>query len=72
MYNLHCIIWDLSLWCTDALVVAMGLVVEVFGSRYSMGYGILVPRPGIEPMSPAITRQILNHWPTMEIPTSLL
>ena len=72
MHNLHCIIWDLSLWCTDALVVATGLVVEVFGSRCSMGYGILVPRPGIEPTSPAITRQILNRWPTMEIPTSLL
>ena len=30
--------------------------------------GILVPQPGIEPMSPAFARQIPNHWTIREIP----
>ena len=32
--------------------------------------GILGPRPGIEPVSPALAAQILNHWTTMEVPAS--
>ena len=27
-----------------------------------MAYGILVPRPGIEPMPPALEEWSLNHW----------
>ena len=29
---------------------------------------ILVPRPGIEPVSPAVEAQSLNHWTTREVP----
>ena len=29
---------------------------------------ILVPRPGIEPMLPAVEAQILNHWTAREVP----
>ena len=30
--------------------------------------GILVPRPGIEPVPPALGAQSLNHWTTREVP----
>ena len=30
--------------------------------------GILAPRPGIEPMPPALGAQSLNHWTTREVP----
>ena len=68
MHDLHCVTWDLSLWCTDSLVVVAALVVEVwvvwvFGSRCSMGYGILVPRPGIKPASPASQGSFLITGP---------
>ena len=33
-------------------------------------WGIQVPRPVIEPTSPCIARQILNHWTTQEVPHS--
>ena len=31
--------------------------------------GILTPRPGIEPISPAVEAQSPNHWTTRELPT---
>ena len=30
--------------------------------------GILVPRPGIEPVSLALEARSLNHWTTREVP----
>ena len=33
-----------------------------------MACRILVPRPGIEPMPPALEVWILNHWITREVP----
>ena len=33
---------------------------------------ILVPPPGIEPTTPAVEAQSLNHWPTRGVPGSLL
>ena len=33
--------------------------------------GILVPQPGIEPASPALEAQSLDHWTTREVPQSL-
>ena len=32
-----------------------------------MACGILVPRPGIEPVSPAVEAQTLNHWDAAEV-----
>ena len=29
--------------------------------------GILVPRPGVEPMLPALVEWSLNHWPAREV-----
>ena len=31
-------------------------------------YGILVPRPGIEPMFPTVIAWSLNHWSTRKVP----
>ena len=33
-----------------------------------MACGILVPRLGIEPMSPAVEARSPNHWTTREVP----
>ena len=33
-----------------------------------MTYGILVPRPGIEPVPPAVEAQSPNHWTAREFP----
>ena len=45
----------------SSLAVACGL-----GSLAACG--ILVPRPGIEPTSPAVEVWILNQWTTKEVP----
>lgn len=37
---------------------------------YHMACAILVPWPGIEPASPALEAQCLNHWTTREVPKS--
>ena len=34
-----------------------------------MACGILVPWPGIEPASPAVEAQTLNHWTTSKVPS---
>ena len=46
---------------TDSLVIALRL-------SCSLGCGILVPQPGIEPMSPGVEAQSSNHWMAREIP----
>ena len=33
---------------------------------------ILAPRPGIEPVPPAVEAQSLNHWTTREVPVQWL
>ena len=35
-----------------------------------MAYGTLVSQPGIEPTTPAVDVQNLNHWTTREVPSS--
>ena len=37
---------------------------------FHVACGILVPRPGIKPMSPALEAQSLNHWTTREVPVN--
>ena len=36
--------------------------------RLFWGMQDLVPRPGIEPRSPALGMQSLSHWATWEVP----
>ena len=50
------IFWSPVVVCEFSLVVANGLSCR-------MAHGILVPRPGIEPSSPA-----LEHWAAREVP----
>lgn len=35
---------------------------------YYTACGMLVPWPGIQPMPPAQEAQILNYWPSREVP----
>lgn len=45
------------------------LLVFVFFWPWHMACGILVPWPGIEPASPAVEAQTLNHWTTSKVPS---
>ena len=56
MQDFRCIVQDLSLWLTDSLVAACWL-------SFSEERGILVPRPGIEPASPALRGRFLTTGP---------
>ena len=44
------------------------LVGFFFFRSHHMAYGILVPQPGIKPMSPSVEAWILNHCTTREVP----
>ena len=44
---------------------------EIFWPR-CMACRILVPKPGTEPMSPALTAQSLNHWTTREVSLAVI
>ena len=53
--------------CVKSLLRHAGLI-AVGRLTYPMACGILVPQPGIEPVSPAVEAQSLNHWSTREVP----
>ena len=40
------------------------------GGIFHVACGILVPRAGIKPMSPALEAQSVNHWTTREVPVN--
>ena len=42
----------------------------LFGAIYHSACRILAPQPGIEPASPALKAQGLNHWTIREFPDS--
>ena len=74
----HCVTWDLSLQCTDSLVVERGLqraqasLAGAHGLSYSGACGILVPRPGIKPVSPALQGGFLTTGPPGKSPQFFL
>ena len=37
------------------------------GGVHHMACGILVPQPGVEPMSPTVEAQSHNHWTAREV-----
>lgn len=43
-------------------------LIYLFLASTSQTCGILIPQPGINPMSPAVEVQIINHWPNSEVP----
>ena len=60
-----CVTRDLSLWRVDSVVVASGL-------SCSVAYGILVPRPGMEPVSLAVEGGFLTTGPRGKSQVGLL
>ena len=59
--------WKLQLLLSWALFFSSFL----FFWPYRAARRILVPRPGMEPMLPAVYVQILNHWTVREVPWAL-
>ena len=56
----------------QAIVAARRIFVAVLSLSCPVTHRILVPRPGIEPESPALEGEwILNHWTTREVPRVL-
>lgn len=77
--GLSCVTWDLSLQCTDSVVVAHGTwALECAGSLAACsvqalllsGMWVFVHRPGIEPVFPALQGGLFffNHWTTLKAP----
>ena len=52
--------------------VSVCIYIYIFFFFGRAAYGILIPRPGMEPVPPAIEAQSLNHWTTREVPTNIL
>ena len=44
------------------------LFIYLFMAAHSEACGILVPRPGVEPRSPAVEAWSANHWTAREFP----
>ena len=64
LQDLHCRIWDPLLWPKGfSLVVALGLSCPV-------ACAILVPQPGIEPVSAALESGFLTSGPPVKSPVS--
>ena len=59
MLYLSLLLSSLNFWLHWILVAALGIFVAACGSSYSMAHGILVPQPGIEPVSPAMEGRFL-------------
>ena len=56
----------LMLPCLPYLVISGKFLFFIFAALHGMWD--LVPSPGIEPMSPAVEVQSLNHWTAREVP----
>ena len=65
--GLGCSTWDFHCDLWGSVTVARALSVVACSLSCSMAWGILVPRPGIEPASPALQGGP-NHWTTREVP----
>ena len=53
------------------ILVLLNLFIYLFW-LYHAAYGILVPWPGIEPVTSAVEAQSLNLWTAREIPNFLI
>ena len=58
MSGLRCDTWDL--WYSERAPELMGSVVVTCGLGCPVACGILLPQPGIEPMSPALEDELLT------------
>ena len=67
-------------WLPQVLIAARGLFccgvhapsLRPVALSCTRACGIFVPRSGVEPTFPCITRWILNHWTTRKVPGLLL
>ena len=62
------VMWDLSLWRTDCLVVACGLSVAACRLSRSVACGKLSSLTRDQTHLPCTAGWILNHWTTREVP----
>ena len=72
--------WKLESHCLELNIVdilahcfpsySLSLFFFFFLPLYHVACGILVPRPEIEPVPPALESQSLNHWTPREVPPS--
>ena len=72
MLSLHCCSRAFShcsgfCCCRSQALGTRASVIMAHGPSCSVAYGVLVPRLGIEPVSPALAGG-LNHWTTREVP----
>ena len=67
-WDLHCVLEDLPLQCTDSLVVMHRL--SSCGTQPLLLHGTwdLSSQARDQTCVPCIARQIINHWPTREVP----
>ena len=61
----------LDLWCFFLFKFRFFFLLLIF-CLHCMACGILVPRPGMEPVAPVLGAQSLNHWTTREVLLMLL
>ena len=54
------------LWFQISFLFFMGFFFFFFFLPYLVTYGLLVPRPGIKPILPALEVRSPNHWATRE------
>ena len=66
---------DFSVFYTETILqkwffkmVLLIKFIYLFFGITSQTCGILIPQPGIKPVSPTVEMQILNHWTTREVP----
>ena len=73
IYNIHTIFflaesYYLFLKTWDSAVIYLCMYVCFFIGPPCEACGILVPQPGIEPMTPSMVEWNLNHWTAGEVP----
>ena len=61
--DLHCSMQDCSLRCVDSSLWHTGSVVAARRHSCPVAFGILVPRPGIKPVPPALEGGFLTTGP---------
>ena len=61
--------WFIIKVCSLPLVFLLWWLFACFAFwPHHVAYGILIPWPGIEPVTPALEAQNLNHWTIKEVP----
>ena len=62
--NLHKIAYEIE----NFIFIYLFICLFIYLFLHLAACGILVPQPGIKPVSPALGAQSLNHWTAREVP----